>query len=93
MQVRRGRSEKTTLLDVATRAGVSAITVSRVLREPAPGVTLSAFGADGLEFNVGFWIEDPENGQGQVKSEVHLAVLDLLNAEGVEIAIAASRRG
>ncbi len=34
MPVRRGRSEKTTLLDVATRAGVSAITVSRVLREP-----------------------------------------------------------
>lgn len=32
--MRRGRSEKTTLLDVATRAGVSAITVSRVLREP-----------------------------------------------------------
>lgn len=30
----RGRSGRTTLLDVATRAGVSPITVSRVLREP-----------------------------------------------------------
>lgn len=32
--MRRGRNDKTTLLDVATRAGVSSITVSRVLREP-----------------------------------------------------------
>ncbi|WP_377295824.1 LacI family DNA-binding transcriptional regulator [Rhizobium sp. SGZ-381] len=32
--MRRGRSERTTLMDVAVRAGVSAITVSRVLREP-----------------------------------------------------------
>lgn len=32
--MRRGRSERTTLMDVAARAGVSAITVSRVLREP-----------------------------------------------------------
>ena len=32
--MKRGRSERTTLLDVATRAGVSPITVSRVLREP-----------------------------------------------------------
>ncbi|MBT9368741.1 LacI family DNA-binding transcriptional regulator [Rhizobium sp. CSW-27] len=34
MRARRGRGERTTLIDVATRAGVSAITVSRVLREP-----------------------------------------------------------
>ncbi|MDO1581368.1 LacI family DNA-binding transcriptional regulator [Rhizobium oryzicola] len=34
MGVKRGRSERTTLVDVASRAGVSAITVSRVLREP-----------------------------------------------------------
>lgn len=32
--MKRGRSGRTTLLDVATRAGVSPITVSRVLREP-----------------------------------------------------------
>lgn len=33
-RLKRGRSERTTLLDVAARAGVSPITVSRVLREP-----------------------------------------------------------
>ncbi|MCO5731004.1 LacI family DNA-binding transcriptional regulator [Rhizobium sp. SSA_523] len=34
MRLRRGRSERTTLHDVADKAGVSAITVSRALREP-----------------------------------------------------------
>lgn len=33
--MRRGRSERTTLFDVAKKAGVSPITVSRVLRDPA----------------------------------------------------------
>jgi small-conductance mechanosensitive channel len=59
--------------------------VPRVLEDPAPGVQLSAFGADGMDLVVQFWIRDPENGQGNVKSEVNLAVLDVLNAEGVQI--------
>ena len=32
-----------------------------------------------------FWIRDPENGLGNVKSEVNLAVLEVLKREGVEI--------
>ncbi len=32
-----------------------------------------------------FWIGDPENGQGNVKSEVNLAILAVLNAQGIEI--------
>jgi small-conductance mechanosensitive channel len=59
--------------------------VPRVLADPAPGVQLALFAADGMDLSLLFWIRDPENGQGQVKSEVHLAVLDLLKAEGVEI--------
>jgi small-conductance mechanosensitive channel len=59
--------------------------VERVLPEPAPGVQLSAFSADGMDLVVNFWIRDAENGQGNVKSAVNLAVLDILNAEGVEI--------
>ena len=34
---------------------------------------------------INFWIRDPENGQGNVKSEVNLAVLEVLKREGVEI--------
>jgi len=59
--------------------------VERVIEEPGPGAQLSAFAADGMDLTLQFWIRDPENGQGNVKSEVNLAVLDVLNAEGVQI--------
>ena len=59
--------------------------VPRVIDDPAPAVQLATFGADGMDLTLQFWIRDPENGQGQVKSEVNLAVLATLNAEGVEI--------
>ena len=38
-----------------------------------------------MNLNIAFWVGDLENGQGNVRSDVNLAVLDLLNAEGVEI--------
>jgi small-conductance mechanosensitive channel len=59
--------------------------VARVMTNPGPGVQLSAFAADGLELTVYFWINDPHNGQGQVKSEVNLATLAAITAAGVEI--------
>jgi small-conductance mechanosensitive channel len=59
--------------------------VPRVLADPAPSAQLTGFGADGMDLTLNFWIRDPEDGQGNVKSEVNLAVLDVLNAEGVEI--------
>jgi small-conductance mechanosensitive channel len=59
--------------------------VPRVLADPGPGVQLSGFEADGMDLALQFWIRDPENGSGNVKSDVNLAVLDVLNAEGIEI--------
>jgi small-conductance mechanosensitive channel len=59
--------------------------VERVLSDPPPAVQLSSFAADGLELTVQFWIIDPENGSGNARSEVNLAILRCLNAEGVEI--------
>lgn len=59
--------------------------VARVLADPAPAAQLADFAADGINLNISFWIADPENGQGNVRSDVNLVVLDLLNAEGVEI--------
>ena len=55
----------------------------RVLAEPAPSVVLTAVGADGLEFTLGYWIEDPENGLLNLKSEIHRAVLDAFRAHAV----------
>ncbi len=59
--------------------------VPRVLSDPAPAVTLSNFAADGLELTIGFWISDPHNGQGGVRSEVNLTILRLLNRLNIDI--------
>jgi small-conductance mechanosensitive channel len=63
----------------------AAAAVPRVLVNPGPGIQLSAFAADGLELTLNFWIADPENGQGNVRSDVNLALLAALGAAGVEI--------
>ncbi len=59
--------------------------VARVINDPAPAVQLSAFAADGMELTLQFWIRDPENGQGNVRSDVNLAVLAVLDAEHIQI--------
>ena len=59
--------------------------VPRVVADPAPSVQLAAFSADGMDLSINFWIRDSENGQGNVRSDVNLVVLDVLNAEGIEI--------
>lgn len=57
----------------------------RVLREPAPSVSLSSFGVDGLEFTVGYWIADPESGQLNLRSLINLAILKSLREHQIEI--------
>lgn len=59
--------------------------VPRVVADPAPGVLLTAFAADGLQLRVAFWIADPQNGQLGPASQVNLALLRLFNEMGVEI--------
>ena len=59
--------------------------VPRVVTQTAPAVQLAGFGADGLDLLVAYWIADPENGQGNVRSDVNLAILLTLGAAGVEI--------
>ena len=59
--------------------------VPRVLTVPGPNVALSNFAADGLELTIGFWIGDPENGTGNVRSDVNRAVLRELTRLGVDI--------
>jgi small-conductance mechanosensitive channel len=59
--------------------------VTRVMHDPPPSVQLTAFAADGLELTVNFSVADPENGLGNVRSAVNLALLAALDARGVEI--------
>lgn len=59
--------------------------VRRVLDQPAPSVLLSAFGASSIDMNVVCWINDPEDGVGNVRSEVLKAAWHLFREAGVEI--------
>ena len=63
----------------------AALAQERVLRNPAPSAALSAFVADGLEFTLGYWIEDPENGQLNVRSAINVAILDAFQQNHIEI--------
>ena len=63
----------------------AALNQQRVLRVPAPAVALSAFGTDGLEFTLGYWIADPENGTLNLRSLVNLDILRLLREHRIEI--------
>ncbi len=75
----------TDLTALSPRLQAAMAGVDRVLADPAPAVQLSNFAADGLELTLVFWIADLENGQGNVRSNVNLAVLAELNAAGVQI--------
>lgn len=63
----------------------AALAQERVLRDPAPAVFLSSFGADGLEFTVGYWLGDLQNGQMNLRSDVNRAILAALRANQIEI--------
>ncbi|WP_288254287.1 mechanosensitive ion channel domain-containing protein [uncultured Hydrogenophaga sp.] len=73
-------------VELVTRLLLEAATAQpRVLKSPGPSVALSNFGADGLEFTLGYWIGDPENGQLALRSAINLAILSSLRANGIEI--------
>lgn len=63
----------------------AALAQPRVLRDPAPSAALSAFGADGLEFTLGYWIADPENGQLNLRSLINRQVLAAFREQGINI--------
>jgi small-conductance mechanosensitive channel len=58
---------------------------ARVLKEPGPVAMLTGFGDNGLNLELGFWIGDPEEGTGGVRSDIALALLGAFQERGVEI--------
>ena len=73
-------------VDLVMRLLVEAASAQeRVLNDPGPGVNLTNFGPDGLEFTLNYWMTDPENGQQNLRSLVNLAVLRALRANGIQI--------
>jgi len=64
----------------------AALTVDRVLKEEKlPSAQLLSFGADGLDLQVGFWINDPQNGRGGVTSDVNRAIWRALKENNISV--------
>ena len=63
----------------------AALSVERVNKERSPSATLLNFGADGLDLQVGFWIDDPENGRGGVTSDVNRAIWRALKEHNISV--------
>ena len=75
----------TDLDSLLPRLAAAVAEVPRVVSDTPPSVLLAGFGSDGMDLTVNFWIADLENGQGNVRSAVNLAVLRTLTAADVEI--------
>lgn len=58
---------------------------SRVLKEPPPRVNIMGFGDSSVDFEVRFWIEDPEAGLANIRSDVFKRVWQLFKEHEVEI--------
>lgn len=57
----------------------------RVLKTPEPVCLLKEFGDNSVNLEQRFWISDPMNGCGNVKSEILLRIWDKFHEHGIEI--------
>ena len=72
-------------LDLAMRLmAEAAAALPRVLKDPAPLTIVVAFGDNGIELELGFWISDPGEGTGGIRSEINLAIWRSFRANGIE---------
>jgi small-conductance mechanosensitive channel len=59
--------------------------VERVLDDPAPAAYLAGFGADGINLELGFWIEEAAKGTAGTRSSVNRNVWRLFGEHGIAI--------
>jgi small-conductance mechanosensitive channel len=57
----------------------------RVLRDPPPAGQLRGFGENGIDLELRIWVNDPEHGTGNVRSEVNRAIWKAFKEAGVTI--------
>jgi small-conductance mechanosensitive channel len=58
---------------------------SRVLAEPPPLVLLRDFADSGINLELGFWVADPQQGTGVLRSDINLAIWREFNKTGISI--------
>ena len=57
----------------------------RVLGDPAPVVLLKDFAESGINLELGFWVADPEQGVGVLRSDINLAIWREFKQAGIAI--------
>ena len=73
-------------LELAGRLMVEAAKAHpRVLAEPAPKFFLTQFADSAISLELGFWIDDPEEGKGNIVSDINFAIWRAFKENGISI--------
>ena len=65
--------------------GEAAMANPRVLADPEPATRLIAFGDSGIELELRVWIEDPQSGMANVRSDINIAIWRAFKQAGIVI--------
>jgi small-conductance mechanosensitive channel len=57
----------------------------RVLTDPPPVARLMGFGDNGINLELRLWVDDPENGVNNVRSDTYVRILRAFRANGISI--------
>ena len=58
---------------------------SRVLADPVPGVQIRGFADNGIDLELSAWVDDPEQGKANLRSDIFLGIWREFKAHGIEI--------
>lgn len=73
-------------LDLVTKLLYQAVDeTDRILARPPPRVNIMEFGDNSVNFEIRFWIQDPEGGLANIRSDVYMRVWQLFKEHDVEI--------
>ena len=64
----------------------AALAHPRVQQKPPPQVWLSSFGEKAIVFELRMWIEDPEDGVGNLRSDLLKAIWRKFSSKGIQVA-------
>ena len=59
--------------------------IPRVLKTPSPRVNLMGFGDNSVDFELRFWIQDPEGALANIRSDVYMRIWQLFKENDIEI--------
>lgn len=63
----------------------AATEAKRILKEPKSNVLVKGFGDSSVDLEMRVWINDPQNGVSNIKSEILLSVWEKFHEHGIEI--------